>query len=64
MVLMPYLWSKGVRKIRAIAIGHPHSDQIYGLFAILKNFPVEEIWVAQPTIENKRYEELAEVIAG
>ncbi|MGA1842471.1 MAG: ComEC/Rec2 family competence protein [bacterium] len=63
MVLTPYLWSKGVRRIRAIAISHPHPDHIYGLFAILRNFPVEEIWLAQPTIKDKRYEELAEVIA-
>jgi competence protein ComEC len=62
MVLTPYLWSKGVRKIRAIAISHPHPDHIYGLFAIIRNFPVEEVWLAQPTIEDKRYEELSEVI--
>ncbi|MGA1841242.1 MAG: DNA internalization-related competence protein ComEC/Rec2 [bacterium] len=63
MVLTPYLWSKGVRKLRAIAISHPHPDHIYGLFAIIRNFPVEEVWLAKPTIEDKRYEELAEVIA-
>jgi competence protein ComEC len=59
MVLTPYLWSKGVRKIRALAISHPHPDHIYGLFAILRNFSVEEVWLAKPTLEDKRYEKLA-----
>jgi hypothetical protein len=63
MVLMLYLWAKSVRKIRAVAISHLHPDHIYGLFAILRNFPVEEVWLVQLTIEDKRYEELAEVIA-
>jgi competence protein ComEC len=63
MVLTPYLWSKGVRKIRAVAISHPHPDHIHGLFAILKNFPVKEVWLAQPTIKDKRFEEIAEEIA-
>jgi competence protein ComEC len=62
MVLTPYLWSKGVRKIRAVAISHPHPDNIYSLFAILRNFPVEEVCLANPIIKDKRFEELSDAI--
>jgi len=63
MVLTPYLWSKGVKRFYAIAISHPHPDHLFGLFALLRNFPVQEVWLAKPTIENDRYTEFARLVA-
>ncbi|MGA1791811.1 MAG: DNA internalization-related competence protein ComEC/Rec2, partial [bacterium] len=62
MVLTPYLWSKGVRKIRAVALSHPHPDHLNGLFAILREFPVAEVWVTPQTSKDKRYQEFSELI--
>lgn len=58
-VLTPYLWSKGIKRILAVIVTHPHPDHIYGLFAILRNFSVDEVWIAPPTLKDKRYEELS-----
>ena len=62
MVLTPFLWSKGVRRIRAVALSHPHPDHLYGLFAILREFPVAEVWVTPQTLKDKRYREFSELI--
>jgi len=40
-VLTLYLWSKGVRRLHAVALSHPHPDHPAGLFAIYRNLPVE-----------------------
>ncbi|MGA1844142.1 MAG: DNA internalization-related competence protein ComEC/Rec2, partial [bacterium] len=64
LVLTPFLWSKGVTRIRAVAVSHPHPDHLNGLFAVLRNFPVEEVWVAEAARSDKRYRELAALMAA
>lgn len=59
-VVSPYLWSRSIRRLRALAITHPDSDHLGGGAAILNNFRVEELWLG----DDGQDEDYAELLAA
>jgi competence protein ComEC len=46
-VVSAYLFSRGIRRLDVVVLTHAHYDHMDGLFDVLENFQVGELWVGR-----------------
>jgi competence protein ComEC len=54
-VVSPYLWTRGVKRLAAVAVTHLHEDHAGGVPAIIANFRPREIWSGFAPEENEAW---------
>jgi competence protein ComEC len=46
-VVSAYLFGRGIRQLDAVVLTHAHNDHLDGLFEVLENFKVGELWLGR-----------------
>ncbi len=62
--LVPKLLDRGVTRLDAVLATHPHPDHALGLFAVLDELPVGELWHSTGQDEGELYERLRAAAAS
>lgn len=62
--LLPKLLDRGVTRLDAVLVTHPHPDHALGLFAILDEIPVGALWRSDGEDEGDLYRDLAALAAA
>lgn len=46
-VVSAYLFSRGIRRIDSVVLTHAHNDHIDGLFDVIENFSIGDVWLGK-----------------
>jgi competence protein ComEC len=60
-IIEPFLRSRGITRLDAVILSHPHPDHMNGLFRVLKRFPVATLWTHGDDGRNPAYRELVQL---
>jgi competence protein ComEC len=44
-IVLPYLRERGIRRLKVVALSHPHPDHALGLLTVLREVPVDRLWL-------------------
>jgi competence protein ComEC len=58
LVVSPFLWDRGIKKLDYVVLTHPHPDHLNGLKSVAKNFRIGEFWDGPSPSDNADYQEL------
>lgn len=61
-VVSPALWARGIKRITYLALTHADRDHLGGLFAVVKNFDVGRVLIAQPPVADPRFDRFMRVL--
>lgn len=59
--IMPFLNYSGIKKVKAVFISHSDSDHIKGLFDMMGNADIENIYVSRYVEKNENFDKLTEL---
>ncbi|OFV93254.1 MAG: hypothetical protein A3F68_08360 [Acidobacteria bacterium RIFCSPLOWO2_12_FULL_54_10] len=62
-VVSPYLWKRRIQWLDIVVLTHAHWDHLGGLYSVLKNFQVRELWVG-PGAESENLDRLLRLAAA
>ncbi len=62
LVVGPFLWNTGHRKVDVVVVSHPQRDHVGGLVYVLRKFKVGEIWTAGDDSEAGFYDQFRRVV--